>query len=297
MSNEIQTAPHAQMQRPKSVRQQVADAFASVEMQSALAVVPPWIDRETFAAQAAADAADPALSGVPLPELVRGYLTIARMGVMPGPCRHVARVPRGNTLDVQMQWQGLDYLFRQGGWQVSAHLVVEGDEFEIAAIGPDEFTVVRHSYADPFARVVLPPSGKPQRQPGEIRGGYACGTNLRTGETIYRFVSLERLERARKAAKTQNIWTQDYAQMASKTVYHQAASRRWFPLAADVQAALTLAEELDLPPASAHTAQLPAVVPQQLKTVRLPSLPQVQTQPEAHAVDVDFADPEEAANV
>lgn len=294
MSTEMQTAQR------KSVRQQVADAFGSVEMQSALAVVPPWIDRETFAAQAAADAADPALSGVPLPELVRGYLTMARMGVMPGPCRHVARVPRGNTLDVQMQWQGLQYLFAQGGWQVSAHLVCEGDDYQLESVGPDEFAVTRHTY-DPFSRVVKLPSGKAQRDKGEVIGAYAKGVHVATGQVLYRMVPLERLERARRAAKTQTIWNSDPAAMLAKTVYHQAASRRWFPLAADVQAALTMAEELDLPPASAHTAQLPAVVPAQLKAVRLPSLPQVQpvAQPEAQpkAVDVEASDidTEEAA--
>jgi len=292
MSTEMQTAQR------KSVRQQVADAFGSVEMQSALAVVPPWIDRETFAAQAAADAADPVLSRIPLSELVRGYLTIARMGVMPGPCKHVARVPRGDTLDVQIQWQGLAYLFRQGGWEVTAHLYCEGDAIDLRSIGPDEFEVVSHTY-DPFGRVVKLPSGKPQREKGEVAGAYAKGINLHTGEVRYRMVPLERLERARRAAKTQAIWNSDPAEMLRKTVYHQAASKRWFPLAADVQAALTLAEELDLPPASAHTAQMPAVVPAALKAVRLPSLPQVHTVAQPEAVDVDFTDTdtEEAANV
>ena len=121
--------------------------------------------------------------------------------------------------------------------------------------------------------------------------------NVATGQVLYRMVPLERLERARRAAKTQTIWNSDPAAMLAKTVYHQAASRRWFPLAADVQAALTMAEELDLPPASAHTAQMPAVVPAQLKAVRLPSLPQVQPVAQPEAVDVDFTDTEEAANV
>ena len=80
-----------------------------------------------------------------------------------------------------------------------------------------------------------------------IVGAYAKGINLHTGEVRYRLVTRERLDRAQRAAKTQAIWTTDYAAMAEKTVFHQAASRRWFPLAADVQAALTLAEELDLP--------------------------------------------------
>jgi recombinational DNA repair protein RecT len=61
-------------------------------------------------------------------------------------------------------------------------------------------------------------------------------------------VPLERIERANKAAKTQSIWNSDFAAMVSKTVFHQAASRRWFPLAADVQAALAMAEDLDFDP-------------------------------------------------
>lgn len=235
-------ATQAAPKRQASIRQQVQDAFASVEMQAAMALIPPWIDRPSFAAQAAADAADPALGNVPLGELVRGYLTIGRMGMLPGPCKHVARVPRGQTLDVQAQWQGVQFVFRQGGWEVTAHLVVEGDHIVTESIGPDEYTVVSHSNPNPFGRVVTPKN---------ITGAYAKGINLHTGEIRYRIVTRERLDRAQRAAKTQAIWTTDYAAMAEKTVFHQAASRRWFPLAADVQAALTLAEELDLPAQSA----------------------------------------------
>ena len=61
-----------------------------------------------------------------------------------------------------------------------------------------------------------------------------------------------------------------------------------------------MAEELDLPPASAHTAQLSAV-PSALKAVRLPALSVQQVQPVAQpeAVDAESADTdtEEAANV
>lgn len=231
-------APQAVPKRQASIRQQVQDAFASVEMQAAMALIPPWIDRPSFAAQAAADAADPSLANMPLGELVRGYLTIGRMGMLPGPCKHVARVPRGQTLDVQAQWQGVQFVFRQGGWEVTAHLVVEGDHIVTESIGPDEYTVVSHSNPNPFGRVVTPKN---------ITGAYAKGINLHTGEVRYRIVTRERLDRSQRAAKTQAIWTTDYAAMAEKTVFHQAASRRWFPLAADVQAALTLAEELDLP--------------------------------------------------
>jgi hypothetical protein len=226
------------VKRQASIRQQVQDALGSVEMQAAMSLLPPWIDRAAFAAQAAADAADPALANVPLGELVRGYLTIGRMGMLPGPCKHVARVPRGQTLDVQAQWQGVQFVLRQGGWEVTAHLVVEGDVIVTEPIGPDEYTVVSHSNPNPFGRVVTSKN---------ILGAYAKGINLHTGEVRYRLVTRERLDRAQRAAKTQSIWTSDYAAMAEKTVFHQAASRRWFPLAADVQAALTLAEELDLP--------------------------------------------------
>jgi recombinational DNA repair protein RecT len=279
-----------QQQAPrKSVRAQMAEAFASAEMQAALAVCPPWLDRTRFAAQACADAADPTLASVPLAELVRGYLRIARMGLEPGETKHVARVPRGNTLDVQVQWQGLHFLFRQGGWEVSAHLVVWGDDIELREVGPDEFEVVRHTY-DPFGRTVAPPDGK--QTPGTIRGAYVKGINQHTGEVRFRMVPAERLERARKAAKTQSIWTSDYAQMAAKTAMHQAAARRWFPLASDVQSALTLAQELDLPPQHALAVErkpvsigiASRVVPQ------LEAVQQVAVQPEAEPEQVPLFD-------
>lgn len=267
--SELTTQPAQQQLAPqpkRSVRQQVQDALASAEMQAALAVCPPWLDRGRFVAQAAADAADPALSGVPLPELVRGYLRIARMGLEPGECKHVARVPRGNTLDVQVQWQGLHYLFRLGGWEVSAHIVCWGDDIQLEPVGPDEWSVARHIY-DPFARVVRLPDDK--QTPGTLRGAYVCGRHLQTGEVRYRMVPVERIERARRAAKTQTIWQSDYAAMVAKTAMHQAASRRWFPLASDVQSAMTLAEELDLPPLQV----MAPVAPVRIGTVSRVSLP------------------------
>lgn len=214
------------VKRQPSIRQQVQEVFASVEMQAAMALLPPWLDRPSFAAQAAADAADPALSNVPLTELVRGYLTIGRMGMMPGPCKHVARYPRAGALTVQVQWQGLKYVFAQGGWDVTAHVVCTDDTFDYEDIGPDEFTVTKHRY-DPLARVV---------KKENLRGAYGICKSHTTGEIRYLFVEKERIERGFNKAETKNVWNSDYKQMVMKTVYHQIANRNLLPMAVDIQA-------------------------------------------------------------
>lgn len=291
MSTEIQT-------ENKSVRQKVLALFESPSMQAALEVCPPWIDKRQFAALAASYLAEVDLGASDLARVVREMLRIASMGMYPGPAKHVHIVARherdkdrniiGTTFTAQPQWQGWKFLFLQGGWEVTAHVVVHGDEFEFAAIGPDEHVVTRHTYPDPFGRVINKET---------FRGVYAKGKHIETGEVRYHIVTRERFMRAYDARAGDKFWTADFPVMAQKVAFHQAASRRAFPVAADVQAAITMAERVEFGDGDAPVALPKPTVPQQLKTVRLPSLPQLQPQPEVPAVDVDFANPEEGANV
>lgn len=294
MSTEMQTAK-------KSVRQKVLDLFESPSMHAALEVCPPWIDRKQFAALAAAYLSELELGQSDLALVVREILRIASMGMYPGPAKHVHVVARqqrdkdrnviGTTFTAQPQWQGWKFLFLQGGWDVTAHVVVEGDVFEFAPVGPDEHIVTAHTYPDPFARVINKET---------FRGVYAKGKNTSTGEVRYHIVTRERFMRAYDARAGDKFWATDFPVMAQKVAYHQAASRRAFPVAADVQAALTMAERFEFGDGEA-TAPLPKPsVPTALKAVRLPALSVQQVQPVAQpeAVDVDFTDTdtEEASN-
>lgn len=207
--------------------------------------LPPWLNVAQFKAQAAIMAANPPKdkNGNP-PDVVSmttALLNAAQMGLMPGPSRHVAFVNRKGVLQAQPQWQGLQFLFELGGWKVTAHLVHATDTFEIEAIGPDEFAVTKHTY-DPFAEraFAFPGAG--------LRGAYAKGVNTATGEIRFRFVNAERIGRAIGAtytSKDDTPWRTDFALMVAKTVFQQAAARRWFDMPAEVVARLSLTVDRD----------------------------------------------------
>ena len=221
----------------KSVRQRVMEAFESVEMQSALTMLPPWIDPRQFAALAAAELSTADIGGCNMLDVVRQMLKVAELGMLPGACKHVYITPRkiydrdtkavvGLELEVAPQWQGIKYVFGQAGWDVSAHVVCNDDDFEYDATGPDEFVVVKHRY-DPLARVV-------KRE--NLRGAYGICRNTLNGDVRYFFVEKERIDRAFNAAKTKNVWNSDFKQMVMKTVYHQIANRNALPMSPEVHA-------------------------------------------------------------
>ena len=255
----------------KSVRQRVMEAFESVEMQSALTMLPPWIDPRQFAALAAAELSTADIGGCNMLDIVRQMLKVAEWGMLPGACKHVYITPRkvydrdtkaviGLELEVAPQWQGIKYVFGQGGWDVSAHVVCNDDEFEYDATGPDEFVVTKHRY-DPLARVV---------KKENLRGAYGICRNLLTGEIRYFFVEKERVERAFTAAKTKNIWGSDFKQMVMKTIYHQISNRNALPMAPEVQALMQrigseeYAQAIAVAPAERRPLTIGVVTPLQL---------------------------------
>lgn len=210
-----------------------------------LTAMPPWLNMDQFRGQAAIMAANPPLDKDKRPPLIGAMVTAllncAQMGLMPGPSKHVAFVNRKGVLLAQPQWQGVQFLFGLAGWNVTAHIVHTSDVFEVEAIGPDEFTVVSHSY-DPFAErtFAFPDKG--------LRGVYVKGVSKETGDIRFRFVNLERIKRAIGATQTSTDatpWRTDFRLMVEKTAYHQAISRRWFPMPSEVLAALELAQAAD----------------------------------------------------
>ena len=201
-----------------TTRAQVASGFA------------PWLDFDAFAGQCAIVASDPAMQGADKVSLLKALLKLGQYGLIPGPARHASLiVDRGGQVQVRPEFRGWQYVWAVAGWEVTAHLVCVGDDLQIDTIGPDEFWVVRHSY-DPLAE--RPITDK------TLRGGYVRGVNAQTGETRFRFVTLAKILSNRSKAQTQAVWGAHFAEMASKTLVHVAASRSWFPTPAHVALAL-----------------------------------------------------------
>lgn len=156
--------------------------------------------------------------------LIRGMITVAEMGLLPGPTnKHVAMIPRGGSIDVQPMFRGYLYLMRKipGVANVECQLVHENDEFDY---DHNARQVTHHAYADPF-----------DREFGAVRSDDSLeGTGLRGGYTRFFFedgsirdylVTGKTILRARKAAKTKNIWTSFPERMFMKTIANATAAQ------------------------------------------------------------------------
>lgn len=233
MSNDIQPA-----QREQTLSQYIAAALHAPTTRSQVASgFAPWLDVDQFAGQCAIVASDAAMQGADRASLLKALLKLGQYGLIPGPARHASLiVDRGGQVQVRPEFRGWQYVWAVAGWEVSAHLVVKGDDLVVESIGPDEFWVTKHSY-DPLAE--RPITDK------TLRGGYVRGVHKATGETRYRFVTLAKILANKAKAQTQTIWSAHFAEMAQKTLIHVAASRGWFPTPAHVAMALNSMADAD----------------------------------------------------
>ena len=80
-----------------------------------------YLDPHVFKAQLALMAADTSLQDCNLDSILSAGLTCARMGLVPGPSRHVAMIPRSKrvgdnwikVVDPMPQWQGFKFLMEK----------------------------------------------------------------------------------------------------------------------------------------------------------------------------------------
>lgn len=152
--------------------------------------------------------------------------------------QHVALIPRKQgqvtICTMMIQWQGYKTLFERSPdvLEASATLVHVGDEFGITDGRID------HRY-NPLS---------PQREflkGDDLQGGYLTITFRNNRPQKYHFVTSAYVERCRRAAQTQGVWNQWYEQMALKTVYRSAWSRRIINFDPILQKRLMEAGELD----------------------------------------------------
>jgi recombinational DNA repair protein RecT len=247
MSTEIQS-----QQREQTLSQYIAAALHAPTTRSQVATgFAPWLDIDQFAGQCAIVASDPAMHGCDRNSLLKALLKCGQYGLIPGPARHVSLIPdKTGQVQVRPEFRGWQFVWAVAGWEVNAHLVHRSDVLKIDEIGPDEFSVARHTY-DPLAD--RPFSDK------TLLGGYVKGIHQQTGEIRYRFVPLAKILANRSKAQTLTVWNAHFAEMAQKTLIHVAASRGWFPTPAHVAMALSGMADADHEAAGVILSRAPAM--------------------------------------
>ena len=95
-----------------------------------------FMSDDMFLSQAALAAQDEKIANCSPESVFSAMLQVATMGLLPGAHHgHVALIPRGGKLNVQVQWQGRKFLLERQSHvhSVDAHLVHETDDIEVQA--------------------------------------------------------------------------------------------------------------------------------------------------------------------
>jgi len=131
-------------------------------------------------------------------------------------------------LTAMLTWRGmLALIYRSGLVQdVRVELVHKNDEFCYAN------GEVVHRY-DPFdeKRII--------NSPEDIRGGYIVVTYKDGRDKRYHFVPVALIEKARRCARSDEVWSRWYAEQAYKTVIRNAFARQVIPVDPAVQMQMT----------------------------------------------------------
>jgi len=237
-------APRAEAAPPKSNALQIKGWMSAPSMQAALrAALSGYMDETTFAAQCYLAAQDPKLAQCSPESLFRAFLECAQMGLLPGSHhRHVALVPRGGLVTVSPQWQGFKFLMERqpGVKRVHPVLVHAKDKFEfvdgVVHHAPDPF--------DPDRIFEHPDVAKKNNRPCGLRGGYLVIE--REGVPVeYHFVGAAKIDKNRRCAQTQDIWTKWFEEMCNKTVLRDAWAKRVISIDPQLAQRLGRADEVD----------------------------------------------------
>jgi recombinational DNA repair protein RecT len=230
---------------PKSTALAIKGWMSAPSMQQALgAALAGYMSAETFAAQCYLAAQDVNLRDCSKESLFRAFLECAQMGLLPGTHhRHVALVPRGGLVTVTPQWQGFKFLMeRQPGIKrVRAVLVHRLDKFSLVD------GEVRHEYDPLDERRVFehPVTAKGNKRECDLVGGYLVIEREGAERPEYHFVRASKIHRNRECAQTQTIWTKWFEEMALKTIYRDAWSKRVISVDPALAQRLGLADEAD----------------------------------------------------
>jgi phage RecT family recombinase len=252
------------------VKQRLDDALGGV------------ISGPMFAELCVAAANDDALAAVvrKAPEsFVNAALRCAQIGLPPGKdLSFVALFPEGGQVGMRIQWQGYKALMERipGVAEVTAHLVIDGDDFEL---GVGE-TVLRHRF-DPFD------TGRALAKDwGNLRGAYAQIAYADGRRDRFVFVRKDQMRKRRNCARTQKFYDNWPEEMATKTVYRYLWGRR--VLTVDPAKAAAVARHLGAAEAIDREAEDPDLVDVTPRSTAVP-LPSLVVR---HSTPVVEADPE-----
>lgn len=162
-------------------------------------------------------------------------LQCSQLGLEPGSALgHAFLVPRKKKdgsyeVTLQIGYQGmLDLVERDGRITIESHLVFSNDIFDID-YGTD-------------ARIVHKPHLHGLR--GDLLGAYAIA-RYKDGRTKFRFISVEEIEEAKKAAQAKyGPWITHYNEMARKTAVRRLY--KMLPKSTDIATALDLDEKIEI---------------------------------------------------
>lgn len=182
------------------------------------AAVGPTMPPDTFIAHAMVAFQDNTVRGCsPRSQLV-ALMEMAALGLLPS-LNQCKLIRYGSDIKVMPQWQGFKAVMERNPdiLEVECFLVHNNDRFIF------QNGIPVHVF-DPFDSNRTIASGK------DIKGGYAKITYRDGRPPKYHFVTVNHIEKCRKCAQTQNVWTAWYEQMALKTVYRDTYARRKVPV-------------------------------------------------------------------
>jgi recombinational DNA repair protein RecT len=212
------------------LRDWVADPGVHDQLTAAVGDV---MDGDHFIAQALVSFQDPKVKNcTPLSQFTALH-QLAVLGLLPT-LGQVVLIPYKNEIKCMPQWQGLKALMERhpSVLEVQAVIVANGDSFAIT--NGD----VQHSF-DPFDET------RQIRSTADIRGGYCKIVYADGRPPKYHFTPVAHIDKCRKCAQTQDVWSKWPEQMILKTLYRDCYARRAVPMDPLVHSRLQKAFDLD----------------------------------------------------
>lgn len=224
--------------------------------ESFLSVLPAGVNRERFLSVATSICRDPNLRECTPASILSSIYRIAKLGLDPDVLlREAYVVPRrqkgvnGKVACFQAGYAGLMKLARNTRQiaEIQPEVVFEGEVFSVR-LGTERAII-----HEPYYSLGI--------EPGKVRLAYTTWTDLLSGRRMFHICTAARLNRARSAAQSDNVWTTDEIPMVKKTAIIDA-SKSW-PMSAELAEAVNSDEAADrgegLPelPAMRPTPQLP----------------------------------------
>jgi len=221
---------------PAVIKRTMADTLKQMEKQLSK-YVPPAISERMCRTALTQYNSSTTLQNCTEASFFGSLLTLAQLGLEPGPLGLAYLVPFRGACTVIIGYKGMIQLVRNSGElaTISAVPVYEGDVCEIDIAN----CTVNHPYNETVDKT----------DPKKIRFVYAKAV-LKDGSVSLEVMNLAEIELIRKRSQAGNNgpWTTDYAEMAKKTVLKRLC--KMLPLSIEVQSRIAQDETIRITPDS-----------------------------------------------